>query len=216
MNDTSTYPRCRTLPRQAALAACLIIAFSLCSGHAAAETPPSARNAAWAVPVNVEHNLYRVAANLYRSERIEASMIPQLKALGIRTVVNLRTSEEDPSVVNNGLSSVHIPIQTWNISDAKVVDALRAIRANQKDGPVLVHCMHGADRTGLVIAMYRLLYQGWSRTQAKDELRNGGYGFHDMWINIPRYIDAVDLDGIRRAVASTTSGSGEASGDHQP
>ena len=54
--------------------------------------------------------------------------------------------------------------------------------------PLLVHCQHGADRTGTMCAMYRIVKQGWSADEAIKELEEGGYGFHSMWINIPRFI----------------------------
>jgi len=81
-----------------------------------------------------------------------------------------------------------------------VVASLRAIKAAASDGPVLLHCQHGADRTGLVSAMYRLLYQNWTREQALDELLNGDYGYHALWKNIPEYLRTVDLEAIRKRV----------------
>ena len=35
---------------------------------------------------------------------------------------------------------------------AQIADVLPTIRERQKEGAVLVHCYHGADRTGLVAA----------------------------------------------------------------
>ena len=67
-------------------------------------------------------------------------------------------------------------------------------------GPVLMHCKHGADRTGLVSAMYRILYQNWTREQALDELVNGGYGYHSLWKNIPEYLKKVDIEAVRQKV----------------
>ena len=64
----------------------------------------------------------------------------------------------------------------------------------------MLHCHHGADRTGLVIAMYRIIYQGWTKDAALDELLHGGYGYHAMWKNIPSYIKHADVEKIRNAV----------------
>ena len=61
-----------------------------------------------------------------------------------------------------------------------------------------MHCWHGSDRTGTVIAMYRMVVQGWSREDALDELVNGGYGYHTIYRNIPAYIRNVDIDSIRQ------------------
>ena len=53
---------------------------------------------------------------------------------------------------------------------------------------VLVHCQHGADRTGTMCAMYRILREGWTADDAIDEMKNGGYGYHSVWGNLPRFI----------------------------
>ncbi|HET8706279.1 MAG TPA: hypothetical protein VFM46_08265, partial [Pseudomonadales bacterium] len=54
-------------------------------------------------------------------------------------------------------------------------------------------CQHGADRTGVMSAMYRMVEQGWSKQEALDEMINGGYGFHPLWSNIIDYIKQVDI-----------------------
>src|SRR5579859_2662264 len=90
-----------------------------------------------------------------------------------------------------------IPMHTWRIRDGEVIEALHRIRTAETYGAVLIHCQHGADRTGLVSAMYRMVYQDWSKEDALDELLHGGYGFHSMWKNIPRYIERLDLDAFQ-------------------
>ena len=66
--------------------------------------------------------------------------------------------------------------------------------------PVLVHCQHGADRTGSMIAVYRVIVQGWSKDDAIREMKEGGYGFHRIWGNLPEWIENLDIDGVRREV----------------
>lgn len=159
------------------------------------------RKPEWAIPVAVEQNLYRVTPNFYRSAKLKPESVSLLKLLGIRTVVSLRAFHSDkPVLAHSGIRMVRIPINTWDISDREVAQALRAIRDAESQGPVLLHCLHGADRTGLVTAMYRILYQGWSREQALDELQNGGYGYHALWQNIPKYLERVDPEHIRELV----------------
>ena len=68
--------------------------------------------------------------------------------------------------------------------------------------PVLVHCQHGSDRTGTMVAIYRIVYQGWTKSQATDEMINGGFGFHPMWQNLLRYIEKLDVDKIKEQVAA--------------
>jgi uncharacterized protein (TIGR01244 family) len=165
-------------------------------------TPPrqneAARPAGWATPIDPNRNLYQITPTLYRSAQPEQRDAAQLQKLGIRTIINFRADHSDESVLNlSGVKLVRIPINTWSIGDDQIVSALHAIKQAQKDGPVLIHCQHGADRTGTVAAMYRILEQGWTREQALRELKEGGYGFHSIWVNIPRYIEHTDTERLR-------------------
>jgi len=167
------------------------------SGHA----QDVARRPEWAVPVGTSSNLFRVTPTLYRSAQLGQGDVAELKALGIKNVVGLRAFHSDDDWLRqSGIKENRIKIYTWAVNDDNVVAALKAIRAAEKEGPVLLHCWHGADRTGLVSAMYRILYQGWSKAQALDELQNGGYGYHAMWKNIPLYLRDVDVEKIRLRV----------------
>ncbi len=160
-----------------------------------------ARRPEWAVPVGSSPNLFRVTPTLYRSAQLGQADVAQLKALGIKNVVGLRAFHSDDDWLGqSGIKETRIKIYTWAVDDDNVVAALQAIRAAEKEGPVLLHCWHGADRTGLVSAMYRILYQGWSKAQALDELENGGYGYHALWKNIPVYLRDVDAQNIRQRV----------------
>lgn len=86
-----------------------------------------------------------------------------------------------------------------HINDHDVVLALKAIQ-NRK-GKLVFHCRHGSDRTGAIAAMYRLVFQNWSKAEAISELMNGGYGFHHIYSNIPNYIQQVDVEKIRNGLA---------------
>lgn len=137
----------------------------------------------------------------YRSAQIQAEQLPTLQALGIKTVVSLRAFHSDEQILkNSGIRMQRIGINTWDINDNNVILALRTLRSAQQQGPVLLHCQHGADRTGLITAMYRILYQSWTKEQALEELTQGGYGYHSMWKNIPDYLRRVDVEKIRQGV----------------
>jgi len=61
--------------------------------------------------------------------------------------------------------------------------------------------MHGADRTGVVAAVYRMALQDWDKDSARQEMLRGGYGYHTLWRNIPRYIERLDPAAMRDALA---------------
>ncbi|MFZ6873560.1 dual specificity protein phosphatase family protein [Undibacterium sp. Di27W] len=181
-----------------ALAALSCTSLLLVTNTASAQ---DARPAEWATPVAEAKNLYRVNQDFYRSAQLESKDAALLKSLGIKTIVSLRSFHSDDSLFkDSGIKLQRIGINTWSINDLNVITALRAIKAAEKEGPVLLHCMHGADRTGLVTAMYRILYQTWTKEQALEELMKGGYGYHSMWKNIPEYLNKVDIEKIRTGV----------------
>jgi protein tyrosine/serine phosphatase len=120
---------------------------------------------------------------------------------GIKTVVSLRAfnSDEGPAA-GTGIKLVRIKIHTWHIETEDVVKALSEVRKAEATGPVLLHCQHGADRTGLVTALYRLLYQSWTKDAALDEMQHGSFGYHAMWGNIPRYLKTVNVEALKQLV----------------
>ena len=164
------------------------------------------RPATWAVPVALEGapNLHRVAQTFYRAAQPVMAGVPELeKTIGIKTVVSLRAFNSDEKLLaGSGIRLVSIPIYTWRIKRVDVVRALAEIEVARRSGPVLLHCQHGADRTGLISALYRMLNDGWTREAALDEMRNGQFGYHAVWGNIPKFIQTVDIEALRRDVAA--------------
>ena len=163
------------------------------------------RPAAWADAMAGQghrlENLHRITPTLYRSAQPRRADMAALQQLGIRTVVSLRSFNDDKKVfAGSGIRLVRVPINTWSIDDAKVLRALTAIREAQKHGAVLIHCMHGADRTGVVAAVYRMALQGWDKDAARHEMFRGGYGYHTLWRNIPGYLGRVDPVAMRAAL----------------
>ena len=160
---------------------------------------PSDRPGHWAESVSIKDNLFRVTDNLYRGEQPLSDDLPWIRELNIRTVVNLRTSRRsEKELAGSNLRLVQVPMHAWSISDQQVAMALAQIRIGQKQGNVLLHCYHGSDRTGLVVAMYRIIYQNWSIDEAKKEMKEGGYGFHSVWVNINSFFEPNRIDRIRQ------------------
>jgi len=122
----------------------------------------------------------------------------ELKAMGLRTVINLRTFHSDRrECAAAGLDYVKIPAQAWEAEEEEVVAFLEAaIDPNRL--PVFVHCQHGADRTGLMCAVYRIAVQGWSRDEAISEMTKGGFGYHAIWQNLVQYLREFDIDAVRK------------------
>jgi protein tyrosine phosphatase (PTP) superfamily phosphohydrolase (DUF442 family) len=199
----------------------LLIAIALMGSVDAMTVLPSAaqqpgltasRPGAWAVPLTVDGapNLHRITPTFYRSAQpAKAGFVNLETGVGIKTVVSLRAFNSDkPLLVGTGLTLVSVPINTWNIKRSDVVRALAAIQVAEGRGAVLLHCQHGADRTGLISALHRILNDGWTREAALDEMRNGAFGYHAVWGNIPRFIKKVDIEALRLDVAAAVKAAG--------
>ena len=167
--------------------ACLLISL-------AALTAPRPRPIAWAQPVigTSLDNLFQVSPELYRSEQPGAGDVADLKALGIRSILNLRETHHDTAVKGlSGFRVFQVAMDAGEVTRAQLLQALRATRDAPK--PVLIHCWHGSDRTGVTVAAYRIVFQQWSNEQAIDELKNGGFGYHGkLYKNLVSLLESID------------------------
>lgn len=178
------------------LTAVLIGALCWC---AAAE--PKVRPAEWAQPViaSTLENCFRVSDDLYRSAKPGTDDISDLRALGIKSVINLRYFREAASFERNGLHVINHRTWAGSVSVSDLVAVLRQFRLAEK--PVLVHCWHGSDRTGFIVAGYRMIFQNWSRESAIAELCQGGFGYHEAsYPNITKTLREMDLAAVKKAV----------------
>ena len=186
-----------------------VLAAPVLAQEASASIPAAAavRPVQWAEPVEMEgvSNLHRISPTLYRSEQPTALGMKNLERLGIRTIINLRAFNDDKDEVKGtSLRTERVKILTWRIDDKHVIEVMRMLK-KAENGPFLIHCQHGADRTGLMSAMYRVLEQGWTPEDAPTELIDGGYGYHSMWKNIVRYVRSVDAASLREAIGSDST-----------
>ena len=145
-------------------------------------------------------NLHKVSEELYRGAQPTAEGMRQLKKLGIKTVVNLRSFHSDREEIGDtGLAYEHIYMKTWHPEDKEMVHFLQIV-TDQDHMPVFVHCQRGADRTGTMCAIYRIAVQGWSKDEAIEEMTKGGFGFYSGWKNLINYIRELDIEEIKRRV----------------
>jgi len=171
------------------------------SKSAEKRSDPDRRPANWAEPVKLEGvpNLHKVSDVLYRSAQPTAQGMKNLKEkLGIKTIVSLRSFHSDRDEIGEtGLGYEHITMKTWHPEKKEAVRFLQIVTDPARQ-PVLVHCKRGADRTGTMCAIYRIAVEDWSKNDAIKEMREGGFGFHEIWKNLPEWIESLDVNRIKR------------------
>jgi protein tyrosine/serine phosphatase len=144
-------------------------------------------------------NFAQISAGLYRGAQPTREGFESLRAMGIKTIINLRAYHTDRRRVGGlGLGYIHLYCRAWIPRD-RHVGAFLKILSDPKNHPVFVHCLHGADRTGCMVAAYRMVEQGWDKVQAAGELKH--FGHHKMFPQIRRYLRRFDEARVKERIA---------------
>jgi tyrosine-protein phosphatase SIW14 len=130
---------------------------------------------------NTIRNFDMVTPWFHRGGQPGKEGIEALAALGVKTVVCLRWSPkliaaERAAVESVGMKFVSIPLNYWNTPTPKIIDEFFDLIHDAKNRPVFLHCLHGADRTGLMVAMYRITHEEWDFKRAYADMK--AHGFH--------------------------------------
>ena len=142
-------------------------------------------------------NLYKVSEALYRGEQPTAEGFQELEKLGVKTVVNLRSLHSDrDKLEGTSLGHEHIRMEAWDPQQEEI-EAFLKIATDPEKQPVFVHCQHGADRTGTMVAVYRIVVEGWDKEKAIDEMQNGPFGFHEIFSGLPKFIEKLDTEALQ-------------------
>jgi tyrosine-protein phosphatase SIW14 len=126
-------------------------------------------------------NFHHVSEKLYRGAQPKNGGIQRLASLGIKTIISLRKSDEKARVEeaearSAGLRYFNVPFNRQGRPTDEQVNRVLAIINASENQPVFVHCQQGVDRTGLIIACYRIANDHWSSERAKAEANT--YGMH--------------------------------------
>lgn len=127
-------------------------------------------------------NFYQVSANLFRGAQPTEAGVEQLARKGVKTIIDLRgddekAKEEDLWAQKANIKFINIPLNNllkpkgWQIK--KILSEIN----KAENQPIFVHCKRGADRTGTVVAVYRMTHDGWTAKQAKNEAKQFGFGW---------------------------------------
>jgi len=154
-----------------------------------------ASSALWAAGMQTPGlpNFQQVNERIFRGGQPTEQGFQHLSKIGVKTVIDLRRENEDGEhstraeremVESAGMRYVHVPMKGLVApTDAQIAKVLAIF--NSPD-PVFVHCKKGMDRTGTVMACYRISHDGWKNKKALDEAK--GYGMHWVEIGMKNYI----------------------------
>lgn len=160
-------------------------------------------------------NFHQVDAQVYRGGRPRPTAFPKLLEIGIRTIIDLEEEEaaarekEEVEKINLGLSAnrqiqfISLPIGPEEIEvDGVSHEKLKTLFAQMRDTqrPIFIHCFHGKDRTGAVVAIYRLLMQQKSFTETYEEAYHYGFSREDHGLSktVDRYKSPKKLHSLPR------------------
>jgi protein tyrosine/serine phosphatase len=149
---------------------------------------PATATAQSSSPSRPVERFQRVDTHLYRGAQPTGEGFRRLRDMGVTTVINLRMEPdavrtgEQRIVEELGMKYLGIPVEDGNfftrertIPDGAILAFFRAIdHAIREGGTVFVHCHRGADRTGAMVAFYRIARQGWDTIRAEREARDVG------------------------------------------
>ena len=143
-----------------------------------------------ALPLHAESaelpNFHQTAPGIWRGAAPTEAGLRQLKAMGIKTVIDLRIApktvkKEGIYARSLGFNWINLPMGSDPPTPKQVSTLLMTLK-QAPSSPVFVHCQHGADRTGCMIGIYRVTQQGWTYSQAFTEMRKDG--FNPRWVKL--------------------------------
>ena len=130
-------------------------------------------------PVQGIDNFYQVDEHVYRGAQPTTEGFGYLAKIGIKTVLDLRKSDErshrEARVVTSlGMQYVNVPMTALTPPTEAEITKILALLEDATTGAVFVHCLRGADRTGAIIAAYRIDHDHWDNSRALKEAMSFG------------------------------------------
>lgn len=135
-------------------------------------------------------NFARVNPTLYRGAEPTDEGFKQLKAMGIKTVIDFRSHHNTKDKVTAaGMTPVEIPLHadfgSTPPNDAELKKFFDVV-LDPAQQPVYIHCAFGKDRTGTMAAVYRLEMDGWTPDEAMQEME--AFGYHNMYKDLINFV----------------------------
>lgn len=157
-------------------------------------------------------NFHQVNPHVYRGAQPTDEGFRQLAHLGVKTILDLRETgsradAEKRVVEKDGMRYINMPFAGLGAPSDKQVEQVLALFDDPSSGPVFVHCRRGADRTGTVVACYRVKTEHWKNADALAEARQNGMAWFEraMQHYVLQYHAPVAVADAAPAAAATYS-----------
>jgi tyrosine-protein phosphatase SIW14 len=145
-------------------------------------------------------NFAQISEQLYRGAQPTREGFIELQKMGLKTIVNLRETRSDRGGMEGlGLRYVHIRFNPAGPEDAEIA-AFMQVMQDPDCRPAFVHCLAGSDRTGTIVAIYRVMEQDWPMEEAVKELPR--FGYHDVWTDLLLYLADFDPSRVTRLMST--------------
>jgi len=130
-------------------------------------------------------NFHQVSPQLFRGAQPSKEAIEQLASMGVKSVINLRGTDEiaaseEKFVTGSGMRYFNVPLSGLKRPSPDAIEKILSLIDAPENQPAFVHCHYGADRTGMIVALYRISRQGWTDDKAIDEARQFGLKFWEV------------------------------------
>lgn len=142
---------------------------------------------------------------LYRSGQPTKKEMRFLEEQGIVTLLNLRYRVSDRrELKGTSMKEYRLKMKAQSVDEEDMLNGLRAIMSSDK--AVLVHCLHGSDRTGALVACYRMVVQDWPKEDAIDEFLQEQYGYNKAWFpNLETFLRTYDVQKAKSLLFSKSN-----------
>jgi len=131
------------------------------------------------------HNFHQINNHIYRGAQPTAAGFQNLAKLGVKTIIDLREGgerslTEKKLVEAAGMRYVSVPLSGFSAPSPEKVAEVLALFENSDADPVFIHCRRGADRTGTLVACYRISHDHWNNDRALAEAKADGMSWTEI------------------------------------
>lgn len=158
------------------------------------------------------YNFGQVSTKVWRGSLPNDKSLHDLAKSGIKTIIDLRydgsgCKHEEQLANKLGLKYIHMPVGFGKLTTQEIISFLKVV-VNPSNLPVYIHCRQGADRTGSLIASYRIVVENWTFDKAYKEMRS--YHFKPWLFSMKKSVsrmadDELAQKSIRLAFAEEQS-----------